>query len=86
LDGARAASSATVVADHWIGGRRWQASGRYDYELVRDGREWRITAHKLTLTGEEGSRDVVGPAGEAARADPALTSSGSRRVTPWSSS
>jgi hypothetical protein len=44
--------------------------GRYDYALARDGRDWRITAHKFTVTGETGSRDVFGPAAAAAKARP----------------
>jgi ketosteroid isomerase-like protein len=70
LDGDRAAATAQVTADHWVDGKHWQVSGHYDYALVRDGREWRITAHKLTISGEKGSRDVFGPATAAAKADP----------------
>jgi ketosteroid isomerase-like protein len=71
LNGSTATASASVVADHWLGGQHWQVSGRYDYGLVRDGREWRITAHKLTVTGERGSRGIFGPAMDAAKARPA---------------
>ncbi|HZG07345.1 MAG TPA: nuclear transport factor 2 family protein [Allosphingosinicella sp.] len=71
LDGVTATAIASLVADHWVAGRHWQVSGRYDYGLVRDGREWRITAHKLTVTGERGSRDVFAPATDAAKARPA---------------
>jgi len=70
LNGSTASATANVVADHWIDTRHWRVSGRYDYGLVRDGRDWRITAHKLTVTGEEGSRDVFGPAMDAAKARP----------------
>jgi ketosteroid isomerase-like protein len=70
LAGSTATATANVVADHWIGSRHWQVSGRYDYALARDGRDWRITAHRLTVKGEKGSRDVFGPAMEAAKARP----------------
>jgi ketosteroid isomerase-like protein len=70
IDGVQATATANVVADHWIGRQFWQVSGRYDYGLVRDGRNWRITYHRLTVTGEEGTRDVFGSATEAARATP----------------
>jgi ketosteroid isomerase-like protein len=69
VSGDAAAATAKVTADHWIKGAHWQVSGRYDYALVRDGRNWRITAHKLTVTGEIGSRDVFAPATAAAKAD-----------------
>lgn len=70
LAGSAATATARVVADHWIGAAHWQVSGRYDYALARDGRDWRITSVKLTVTGEKGSRDVFGPATEAAAARP----------------
>jgi ketosteroid isomerase-like protein len=70
LNGSTATATANVVADHWLGSRHWQLSGRYDYVLARDGREWRITAHRLTVTGEKGSREVFGPAAQAAKARP----------------
>jgi ketosteroid isomerase-like protein len=70
VHGNGAIASANGVADHWIGPDHWQISGRYDYELVRDGRDWKITAHRFTVTGEQGSREVFGPAAKAAEADP----------------
>ncbi|MBL0924004.1 MAG: nuclear transport factor 2 family protein [Sphingomonadaceae bacterium] len=71
VNGVKATATADVVADHWVKGLFWQVSGRYDYGLVKDGRDWKISFHKLTVTGEQGTRDVFGPAGEAAKADPA---------------
>jgi len=70
VDGARAEATAQVVADHWLGERRWQVSGRYRYDLVRDGREWRITSHQFVLTGEQGDRALAAAAVEAAKAEP----------------
>jgi ketosteroid isomerase-like protein len=70
LSGSTATATANVVADHWMGAGYWQVSGRYDYALARDGRDWRITAHRFTVAGETGSRDVFGPATEAAKARP----------------
>ncbi len=71
VDGDRATATANVVADHWIAGQSWQLRGRYAYMLVRDGREWRITAHTLTGSGESGSRDVIALASIAATNNPA---------------
>ncbi len=70
VSGDTATASADVVASHWVGDAFWQVSGRYDYRLARDGRQWRIVAHSLKVTGESGSRDVFGPAAEAARRNP----------------
>jgi ketosteroid isomerase-like protein len=79
---ATATATADVVADHWIGSQHWQVSGHYDYRLLKDGRNWRITAHKFTLSGERGSRDAFGPASQAAAARPNsyLTRQRSRQV------
>lgn len=70
LNGSAATATANVIADHWVGQQHWQVSGRYDYALARDGRDWKITAHKFTVAGEKGSRDVFEPAMAAAKANP----------------
>lgn len=70
LNGSAAAATADVVADHWIGTLHWRVTGTYDYGLVLDGRDWKIASHTLTVTGEEGARDVFAPASAAARAKP----------------
>ena len=82
LDGDRATATANVIADHWIAGQSWQLRGHYAYVLVRDGRDWRITAHTLTGTGESGSRDVLALASNAASGNPApyLRRQAARRV------
>lgn len=69
--GAGARATARVIADHWLGQAYWQVRGDYAYELVRDGAEWRITAHTFTVTGEKGSRAILDAATRAAAADPA---------------
>jgi ketosteroid isomerase-like protein len=70
IDGGEATATAAVTADHWIGDDHWQVSGRYDYRLAKDDGEWRITAMTFILEDEVGSRDVFGPAMEAAAANP----------------
>lgn len=70
IDGDHARATAHVVADHWLGAAHWQVSGDYAYELARHDRDWQIVAHRFTVTGEEGSRDIFGPASEAAKAHP----------------
>jgi ketosteroid isomerase-like protein len=70
VDGARASAAARVIADHWIGAQHWQVGGRYEYRLARRERVWQITAHRFVLEHEQGTRDVFGPATEAARTRP----------------
>jgi ketosteroid isomerase-like protein len=70
IAGGRATASADVIADHWIAQTSWRVSGRYDYALIRDGRDWRITFHKLTLAGEAGDRAALALAAQAAAANP----------------
>jgi hypothetical protein len=68
--GTEAKARASVVADHWLGAQHWQVTGHYEYELERQATGWKIAAHRLVLTGETGSRDIFGPAIEAAKARP----------------
>ena len=70
-EGDRARATATVVADHWLGAMHWRVRGNYAYELARSGSDWRITAHRFTVTGEDGSRVIFAPAAEAAKRRPA---------------
>lgn len=66
ISGGNATAHADVVASHWIGDAFWQVTGHYDYELARNDDLWNITSMTFTLEGETGSRDVFGPAIEAA--------------------
>lgn len=70
VDGAQATAAANVVAGHWIGEDYWEVTGRYSYLLSKEDDAWRITSMTFTLEGETGSRDVFGPAMEAAKANP----------------
>lgn len=55
INGTNATATADVVADHWIRNRHWQVSARYDYGFVKDGRDWKISFHKLTVADEQGT-------------------------------
>ncbi len=63
---AGASARASVVASHWIGDQFWQVSGHYDYDLAKLNSDWVITSMTLTVENEAGTRDVFGPAIEAA--------------------
>ena len=67
ISGESAEATANVVASHWIGDGFWQVGGHYDYVLSKSSGEWKITSMTFTLENEQGSRDVFGPAAEAAR-------------------
>jgi ketosteroid isomerase-like protein len=71
VNGIAASATANVVANHWIDGQHWQVSGRYDYVFEREGDSWVIIALTFTVTDESGSRDVFGPAVQAAARNPA---------------
>ena len=66
VTGDSATARADVLASHWIADLFWQVAGHYDYELARVGDVWRITSMTFTLGDETGTREVFGPAMEAA--------------------
>ena len=70
VSGDEATATADVVADHWIGDGHWQVTGCYDYRFAKADGAWRVTAMTFTVLDEAGSRDVFGPASEAAAANP----------------
>lgn len=65
--GETATAKANVVASHWIGDGFWQVVGSYEYGLAKREGRWAITAMTFNLESETGSRDVFGPAIEAAK-------------------
>lgn len=71
IDGDKATATAYVEAGHWIDSAYWQVDGHYDYQLERQAGTWKITSMTFSLEDEMGSRDVFGPAIEAATANPA---------------
>ncbi len=71
LTGDSAVATANVVADHYVDELFWQVTGSYRYELARFNGDWKIIAHRFTLTDEQGTRDVFAPAMENAKASPA---------------
>ncbi len=76
--GDRARATTSVDARHWLDSGVWRLRGRYDFVLECTEGRWRITRMTLTVTGEEGDRNLVQAA--AARA---MTRTG---VTPAPSS
>lgn len=67
LRGDIAAVGANVSADHFVAGLFWQVRGQYEFVFRRlDGR-WKIETLRFLLREEDGTREVFGPAIEAAR-------------------
>ncbi len=71
IDGGTARATAKVVADHYVKELFWQVSGQYQYRLKKGERGWVISAHRFTLAGEQGARDVFVPASQTAALNPA---------------
>lgn len=69
-NGETATATADITAGHWVNDLFWEVKGDYVYRLANNDGRWQITAHKLNLKGEEGTRDVFGPAIENANANP----------------
>ncbi len=70
-NGQTATATADVIAEHYVNDLFWQVKGDYIYRLVKDEDQWLITAHRLNLREESGTRDVFGPAIENAKENPA---------------
>ncbi|MCQ8186619.1 nuclear transport factor 2 family protein [Parvularcula maris] len=68
--GKQGSATADVVASHWLGEQFWQVEGRYAYEFENDDGNWLITSMTFVLEEETGSREIFGPAMEAAAANP----------------
>ena len=66
----KATATANIVADHYVNDLFWQGTGNYLYKLEKGSEGWKITSHTFNLEGEEGTRDVFGPATENAEAHP----------------
>ncbi|WED23018.1 nuclear transport factor 2 family protein [Vibrio sp. JC009] len=66
--GNKAKATADIVASHYIGEEGyWQISGSYSYELEKTGDTWQISSLTLHAGEEQGTRDVLGLAIEAAK-------------------
>lgn len=70
INGKKGSATANVIADHYIAGKHWQINGRYQYTLIKDGADWKITSTVFQAGKEVGSRDVLALASQAAKADP----------------
>ncbi|MEO1038427.1 MAG: nuclear transport factor 2 family protein [Pseudomonadota bacterium] len=59
LDDDRAEVRSSVEADHWLDGAVWSVRGTYEFRLMRQAGEWRITAMTFILQDETGSRGLL---------------------------
>ena len=67
LLGTSATAAADVVAFHWMGEEIWQVGGIYKFDLVKQQGKWKISSMIFVLEIEIGSREIFGPAINAAR-------------------
>lgn len=65
-----AKARADMVVRHWLDDAFWEVTGRCDYELAQEERDWKIISMTFTLMGEKGSRRVIDAAIAAAADDP----------------
>jgi len=65
--GPPATATADIVAFHWMGEENWQVSGIHKFDLVMQQAQWKILSVIFFLENEIGSRDIFGPAINAAR-------------------
>lgn len=63
-DGATADAyfQAQHVLNGATGGEKWTLGGRYDFDLVRAGDGWRISAVTMTAMWDDGNRDLLAQA------------------------
>ncbi|OIQ34006.1 MAG: hypothetical protein BM559_09000 [Roseobacter sp. MedPE-SWchi] len=63
-----AKAEADFTATHRIKDGFWVLGGRYNYDLVKDGNDWKVTLMTMTPLWETGDRSLVAQAGERAAA------------------
>ena len=74
VKGNSATATADITANHYLTDLKtgehgfWQISGEYNYELEKGANGWTIKSLTLVAGSEKGSRDVLGKAGELAKA------------------
>ncbi|WP_170330978.1 nuclear transport factor 2 family protein [Ruegeria arenilitoris] len=61
-----AKAEADFTATHRINDEFWVLGGRYSYDLVKDGADWKVTSVTMTPLWETGDRALVAQAGERA--------------------
>jgi hypothetical protein len=65
-DGAGVRVQTSMRADHFLDGERYTLGGTYVHRLVPHGGAWRIGAVTLTVTWDEGDRELLARAAERA--------------------
>lgn len=68
LTASTAKAEADFTATHRIEGRFWVLGGRYSYDLMKDGADWKVTSMTMIPLWETGDRALVAQAGERAAA------------------
>ncbi len=70
VNGNKATAGAFVDGRHWIGDKLWRPVGNYEWELEKQGGQWKVTRMAFKMTQEIGDRAVAGLAMERAKEKP----------------
>jgi SnoaL-like domain len=67
VNGSKATAGAFVDGRHWIGDKLWRPVGNYEWDLEKQGGQWKVTRMAFKMTQEIGDRAVAGLAMEKAK-------------------
>jgi hypothetical protein len=75
VNGNKATAGAFVDGRHWLGDKLWRPVGNYEWDLEKQGGQWKVTRMAFKMTQEMGDRAVAGLAMEKAKQKAAQTRS-----------
>jgi SnoaL-like domain len=67
VNGNKATAGAFVDGRHWLGDKLWRPVGNYEWDLEKQGGQWKVTRMAFKMTQEIGDRAVAGMAMEKAK-------------------
>ena len=65
--GNKANATAFVDGRHWLGDKLWRPVGNYEWDLEKQGGQWKVTRMAFKMTQEIGDRAVASMAMERAK-------------------
>ena len=67
VNGNKATAGAFVDGRHWLGEKLWRPVGNYEWDLEKQGGQWKVTRMAFKMTQEIGDRAVASLAMERAK-------------------
>ena len=67
INGNKVTAGAFVDGRHWLGDKLWRPVGNYEWDLEKQGGQWKVTRMAFKMTQEIGDRAVAGLAMEKAK-------------------